>query len=975
MKKVLPLLLLMVSITNICKAQYYIDDAKWRDFLQNKFPTCFYLGQREVFPGNFEDAILLDTVESRKQTEDTLEFHGLTFNYTDGLYYFPSIKYFDCSNSHLVLTSLPPELEYLDCTATDNGSSSLPGLPLTLKTLKCGNNYLYSLPTLPAGLTYLDISNNSISGLNLGSTSLITLICPGQVYYSPYTHCLRNIASLPATLTYLDCSRNGLNSLPSLPDGLEYLLCNGQSVNTNPETSVPTLYSLPATLPVSLKVLDFNANPITVIPTLPAGLTSLNCDYTKVANIPELPSSMQYLSCAYLGLTALPALPGSMEGLNCGNNAITEIPALPAKLKELYCNDNLLISLPALPDSLWKLLCQHNQLASLPEFPSTLRDLRISYNKISCLPKLPDLGASDSMSIEIGQGTNLITCAPNDGNYFFYYISEFLPSIRKINVPLCNATNNKNHCTAFPVIEGTVYFDLNKNGIKDPEEMLKGNVKLELSNGITTYSNTNGEFQLGTTSLGSYTVTVVPPADYFIAVPASQTYTFSTLDTSVELSIALQATQDIDALSIKVEPLTWAARPGFEYPYIVKYQNTGTTVLTTNASLVFDNQLITYQSSPDPVTVNGNTISLNNITLYAGQEKIITVNFVIKPGAPLNSNLVAVGTITSGSLTVKDTSVVGIRGSYDPNDKHATPELTPDQVLQGKYIDYTVRFQNTGTDTAFTVVVADTLSSLLQAGTLQMMGTSHPCNITVKGNVIFFEFLAIKLPAKATNEPKSHGYIIFRIKPTIDAIAAGSVPNRVGIYFDYNKPVITNTASTLIKEPGTIPLQLISFNAFAQPNEKVALYWSTANEGNILSFAIEQSTDGRSFRNAAIIAAKGQANNHYMKTLDKAAASTLYYRLKINEQDGQYNYSPVVKVSGSKQAGIKIISNPNSNKLVIRTDRSLDNSNARIVNSIGIVVKNVVLREGEQVINTNELPSGFYYLSSGDGAVKFMIYK
>ena len=43
-----------------------------------------------------------------------------------------------------------------------------------------------------------------------------------------------------------------------------------------------------------------------------------------------------------------------------------------------------------------------------------------------------------------------------------------------------------------------------------------------------------------------------------------------------------------------------------------------------------------------------------------------------------------------------------MQGSYDPNDKICNvASLTPGEISNGNYITYTIRFENTGTDTAF----------------------------------------------------------------------------------------------------------------------------------------------------------------------------------------------------------------------------------------------------------------------------------
>jgi hypothetical protein len=135
-------------------------------------------------------------------------------------------------------------------------------------------------------------------------------------------------------------------------------------------------------------------------------------------------------------------------------------------------------------------------------------------------------------------------------------------------------------------------------------------------------------------------------------------------------------------------------------------------------------------------------------------------------------------------------------GSWDPNDKAAFPAgyrenhlIAPDTPLE-----YLIRFQNTGTDTAFTVVIRDTLSQWLDPATLRLQGASHPHQLQVSGDgQMVVTFPDILLPDSTTNEPASHGFVQFSIDQRPGNPLGELIENRAGIYFDYNVPVITNT--------------------------------------------------------------------------------------------------------------------------------------------------------------------------------------
>ena len=68
-----------------------------------------------------------------------------------------------------------------------------------------------------------------------------------------------------------------------------------------------------------------------------------------------------------------------------------------------------------------------------------------------------------------------------------------------------------------------------------------------------------------------------------------------------------------------------------------------------------------------------------------------------------------------------------VTSSFDPNAKDVVPRgIGPEHLIEPEWpLDYTIHFQNTGNDTAFTVVLRDTLSPLLDLGSLRIQGGSH----------------------------------------------------------------------------------------------------------------------------------------------------------------------------------------------------------------------------------------------------------
>jgi hypothetical protein len=144
-----------------------------------------------------------------------------------------------------------------------------------------------------------------------------------------------------------------------------------------------------------------------------------------------------------------------------------------------------------------------------------------------------------------------------------------------------------------------------------------------------------------------------------------------------------------------------------------------------------------------------------------------------------------------------------VTSSYDPNDKAALPAgYGVEHFLErSQDLSYTIRFQNTGTDTAFTVLLVDTLSAWLDPTTIRPGAASHPYTWTLSGpGIVTFRFDDILLPDSNVNEPASHGFVQFTISQRPDLADGTVIENFADIYFDYNAAVRTNTVFHTISD-------------------------------------------------------------------------------------------------------------------------------------------------------------------------------
>jgi uncharacterized repeat protein (TIGR01451 family) len=186
-----------------------------------------------------------------------------------------------------------------------------------------------------------------------------------------------------------------------------------------------------------------------------------------------------------------------------------------------------------------------------------------------------------------------------------------------------------------------------------------------------------------------------------------------------------------------------------------------------------------------------------------------------------------------------------VTGSYDPNDKTGYPlglgsnhEIEPNQDME-----YIIRFQNTGTDTAFTVVIRDTLSTDLDIFSLRSGTSSHDYTFRMYGpRVLEWTFNNIMLPDSNINLIGSNGFVSFKVHQVPNLAIGTVIENSASIYFDFNAPIFTNTSWHTIALPqdlswdGQQALSLTACSTYTFNNvvyDNAGTYWQVVNNAGL----------------------------------------------------------------------------------------------------------------------------------------------
>ncbi len=112
-----------------------------------------------------------------------------------------------------------------------------------------------------------------------------------------------------------------------------------------------------------------------------------------------------------------------------------------------------------------------------------------------------------------------------------------------------------------------------------------------------------------------------------------------------------------------------------------------------------------------------------------------------------------------------------------------------------------------------------------------------------------------------------------------------------------------------------LPIELAEFTVKSDDNKTAQLAWTSLTENNSSHYEIERRTDNEDFAYVGAVAAAGESleeiNYTYEDDISKVSGNYVYYRLKMVDKDGSYEYSEVRSLKlETIDTGISIAPNP-----------------------------------------------------------------
>ncbi len=367
-------------------------------------------------------------------------------------------------------------------------------------------------------------------------------------------------------------------------------------------------------------------------------------------------------------------------------------------------------------------------------------------------------------------------------------------------------------CGPISDITLTAFIDANNNGIFDSNEatFTEGSFVYQVNDsGTNIYaaSNTGSHRIVDTTYSNSYDFSYLINPEFASYLSNSTLYNniiITPTSGNQILYFPISVTTPFNDVSIALIPSA-PPRPGFNYTNIIAYKNIG--VDTASGIVTFTkNPAVSITSvSEAGITATANGFSYSYTNLAPNETRYITVTMSVPTIPTVNigdilTNYTSITTNTNDIFWTNNnfSSSQVVVGAYDPNDKM---ESHGEQILHSTftsddYLYYTIRFENTGTASAFNINIEDTLDEKLNENTVSMISASHDYNLSRSGTNLKWTFDNILLPPSVPDTNIGKGYITFRVKPKPGYAIGDIIENTAYIYFDFNPAIITNTFRT-----------------------------------------------------------------------------------------------------------------------------------------------------------------------------------
>lgn len=694
----------------------------------------------------------------------------------------PNLNFINCQYNQLASLDFSgsPSVEYIYVSYNLLNDLNLSGCN-RIRDLECTNNKLVSLDV--SGRTTLrDLKCNNNRLVSLDFTG-----CPIKELHCGYNQLTALDLSGATDLEYLNCSNNELRVLDfsRLRELKQLLAQNNQLTTMNDILGF-----------AELKTVLVDNNRLQSLRVSAPMLAQLSIENNQL-------NSLSVYGCPELSFT---------RGLNFRNNPLSLLDVRGyVGLTAITCNNyGLTNALTVLADSeVNSISFNNNRLTSL-DISQCLGAETLSYTSN---PLLASLFIKNGKNNQSSVSSALLTVPSL--RYICADEGEEVTQIQDIITGRSNFSCEVNsYCSFVPggryyTVRAKTTFDANTNGC-DANDLGVPITGYKVTNGTTEViymSDESGAYDLPLLSGNSVITPLLTNPSYYDVSPSNASFTFSEQDSPQEQRFCVSPKKEYSDLEIVMLPMD-SAIPGYASNYKIVYKNKGTSIQSGTVELHFDPEVLRLEHVfPAAISQESGHLSWAFSNLMPFESQAIVLRFVLNtpmdvPALNNDDILDYVVSVTSPALDlVPEDNVAVFRqkvvNSFDPNDKTCLQGDTIGAAAVGQYVNYIVRFENRGTANAQNIVIKDRIdTNSFDMTSLVLVEGSHPFTTKINGNTIEFVFKDIDLPFY---DNINDGYIAFKIKTKPSLSVGDQFSNKASIYFDFNLPIMTDSAITTIE--------------------------------------------------------------------------------------------------------------------------------------------------------------------------------
>ena len=503
-------------------------------------------------------------------------------------------------------------------------------------------------------------------------------------------------------------------------------------------------------------------------------------------------------------LSGLHELQKISNSLKITGSALTDIDELAnlETLGGLTIYENIdLMSLAGLNNV--QLIYGSHQIISNPNL-TTLYDFNAPRARLLALDSLTVIDNASLTECNTNSICNELSAIPI-ADFTFNYFFEF-------NGPSCNSNEEvEDGCGKTFPIEMEIYLDLNENGTRDNNE-------INFSGGFIDVLETNERFFMTaeqprreiTLPRGEFNLIFDSSSfpDWIVTtdeVSFSRTISGATMPAPISIGLTFANTEvpetEEDIITFIDSPKT---RFGDVVEFRVHAKNMGALPSSGKVILFVDKRIPVSDFVDTPNAALGeNMFEYRYTDLLPGQ--VFTRRIALNLGdASLEEGLMlefaSQATTESGTIQTPYTYETEIKSVFEPNDKSLTPSRNGDINIIEERLIYKIRFQNIGVDTAYNVVIRDTLDEHLnfeeEFDFLTFTADVEPTIDIKDGRFLTFTFEEINLLGDQVNFTASQGDISFQIRSKDNLEDNTIIENTAHITFNRDNPLPTNTVTS-----------------------------------------------------------------------------------------------------------------------------------------------------------------------------------